>query len=206
MYKHRPCLAMDFNFPHNKGHGETPMCWQLHCWVTWTAVRSLQRGSGTVHIRGRETEAALQYKKLMPFHWNQVTWSWLKLMCTKGRERWRTSGRSNHMKWNARWLRASLPTSWENQWTRCSWVLHWNQLIFIAPTEGTPLCVIVWAKWARCTITTLDEQTPEETGTERAPQSLSCLLLTQHQTGETPLGWMNSKLNVSTWTCPEPPC
>ena len=50
--------------------------------------------------------------KLMPFHWNQVTWSWLKLTCLqRGGGKWRTGGRRNHMKWSARLLKVSLPTS-----------------------------------------------------------------------------------------------
>ena len=51
----------------------------------------------------------------MPFHWNQVTWSWQKLMPTKGGERWKTSGRRKHVKWNARWLKASLHTPWRTR-------------------------------------------------------------------------------------------
>ena len=35
--------------------------------------------------------------KLMSFHWNQVTWSWLNLMPTKQGERWKTGGSRNHM-------------------------------------------------------------------------------------------------------------
>ena len=50
--------------------------------------------------------------KLMPFHWNLVTWSWLKLTPTNGGERWTTSVRRNCMKWNAELLKVSLPTSW----------------------------------------------------------------------------------------------
>ena len=49
-----------------------------------------------------------------------------------------------------------------NQWTGCSWVLHQNWLFLIIPTEGTPLCMIMHTKWARCTTITLEEQTPEE--------------------------------------------
>ena len=49
----------------------------------------------------------------MPFHWRKVTWSWLKLTPTRGRGKWRTGGRRNHMKWNTRLLMASLCTSWK---------------------------------------------------------------------------------------------
>ena len=48
----------------------------------------------------------------MPFHWNQVSWSWQKPTPTKGGERWKTGRRRNHMKWNVGLLKASLHTSW----------------------------------------------------------------------------------------------
>ena len=82
----------------------------------------------------------------------------------------------------------------KNQQTGCLWVLHQNWLFLIAPTEGIPLCMIVWAKQASCTMTTLEEQTPEESETEKVPQSVSCLSLAQCQTGETPLGSVNRRL------------
>ena len=83
----------------------------------------------------------------------------------------------------------------KNLQTGCSWVLHQNWLFLIAPTEGTPLCIIMCAKWARWTTTTLEEHTLEESDTEKAPQSVSCPSLAQHQTGKTPLGW------VTRWLC-----
>ena len=83
-----------------------------------------------------------------------------------------------------------------NQQTGHSWVLHQNWLFLITPTEGTPLCMIVHAKWARCTTTTLEKQILEKSETEEAPQSANCLSPTQHQTGETPLGWLNRKLHA----------
>ena len=53
--------------------------------------------------------------KLMPFHWNQVTWFLLKPMPTKGGERWMTGGRKNSMKWNTELLKVSLPTLWKTR-------------------------------------------------------------------------------------------
>ena len=47
----------------------------------------------------------------------------------------------------------------KNQWMGCSQVLYQNQLFLIDPAEGTPLCMIMQAKWAQCTPTTLEEQT-----------------------------------------------
>ena len=56
------------------------------------------------------------------------------------------------------------------------------------------------AKQVRCTTTTLEEQIPEGSETEEAPQSENCPLPAQHQTGETPLGWVNRKLHAFLWT------
>ena len=49
--------------------------------------------------------------RLMSFHWRQVIWSWLKQLPTRGRGKWRTSGRRNHMKWNTKLLKVSLRAS-----------------------------------------------------------------------------------------------
>ena len=51
-------------------------------------------------------------ERLMPFHWRQVTWSWLKLTPTRGRGKWRTGGKENCMKWNTMLLTGSLHTLW----------------------------------------------------------------------------------------------
>ena len=88
----------------------------------------------------------------------------------------------------------------KNPQTGHSWVLHWNWLFLIAPTEGNPFCTVVQAKQAGCTTITLEEQTPEGSETEEVPQSVNCPLLAQCQTGETPLGWVNRKLCTSLWT------
>ena len=82
------------------------------------------------------------YEKLMPFHWNQMIWSWLKLMPTEGGGKWRTGGRRNHTKWSARFAEGIPSYLMRNQWTGCSWVLHWNWLFLIISTEGTPLCMV----------------------------------------------------------------
>ena len=84
----------------------------------------------------------------------------------------------------------------KNQWTECSWVLHWNWLFLITPARGTHLCAVVQAEWARCGTTTLEEQMPKGSETEEVPQSVNCLPPTQWQTIETPLGWVNRKLCV----------
>ena len=87
-----------------------------------------------------------------------------------------------------------------NQQTGHSWVLHWNWLFLITSTEGTPLCMIMHAKWDRCTTTTLEEQTLEENETQEAPQSVNCPSPALCRTSETPLGWVNRKLHAFIWT------
>ena len=72
----------------------------------------------------------------------------------------------------------------------------------ITPTEATHVCMVVQAKQARCTNTALEEQTLEGNETEEAPQSVNCPLLALHQTGETPLGWVNRKLHAFMWMFP----
>ena len=146
------------------------------------------------HQRQRDRSGTM-IEKLMQFHWNQVTWPWLKLMPTGGGRKWRTGGRRKHMKWSARLLRASLLPH-EEPAAGHSWVLHQNWLVLNTPSEGTPLYTVVWSKWARCTTTTLKEQTPEGSETEEVPQSMNCPSPAQHQTGKSPLGLVNRKLCI----------
>ena len=46
---------------------------------------------------------------------------------------------------------------------------------------------VVWAKLARSTTTTLEEQTPKGSEKKKVTQSVNCPSLAQHLTGETPL-------------------
>ena len=132
--------------------------------------------------------------KLIPFHWSQVTWSWLKPMPTGGGGKWRISGRRNCTKWSARLQKVSLPTSWITSGQDAqSPPLKWTFFLITLP-EGTHPCMVVQAKQARCTNTILEGQTLERSETEEAPQSANCPLLVQHQTGETPLGLVHRKL------------
>ena len=84
----------------------------------------------------------------------------------------------------------------KNQQTGCPWVLCPNWLFLITSARGTPLCTVIWTEQVGCATTTLEEQTPDRSETEKVPQSVDCLPVTQQQTGETPLGWVNRKLCV----------
>ena len=61
--------------------------------------------------------------------------------------------------------------------------------------------MVVQAKQARCTTTTLEEQT-QKSETEEVPQCANCPSPAQHQTGETPLGWVNRRLCAFIQTFP----
>ena len=84
----------------------------------------------------------------MLFHWDQATWSWLKLMPTRGRGKWGTGGRKNHMKWSIKLQKASLPTLWKT--VDGMLMSSTLKLFLITPTKGTPLCMVMWTEWARC--------------------------------------------------------
>ena len=51
----------------------------------------------------------------------------------------------------------------KNQEMGRSQVLHWK----------TPLCMVVQVKWAQCNPTTLEEQTPERSETDKVPKSVN---------------------------------
>ena len=74
-------------------------------------TKSSRKHKHSPHLRLKDRGITMIIRP-MPFHWNQVTWSWQKPMPTKGWEKWKTSGRRNHRKWNAGLLKVSLHTSW----------------------------------------------------------------------------------------------
>ena len=95
----------------------------------------------------------------------------------------------------AEWIPSFLM---KNQQTGCSWVLHQNWLFSHHSDKGDSSLYghARKTKWAGCTTTTLEEQTLERNETEEAPQSANCPPPAQHQTDETPLGWMNRKFSA----------
>ena len=181
-------------FSHYCEHRKTPVCWSLHCWLMWMTAQSLQRKckhSAHLRLKGRGDTMIV---RPIPFHWNQVTWSWQMQMPTKGGEKWKTGGRRNHMKWNAGLLKASHHTLWRTSGPDAYESSIGIGLLLITPIMGAFLYTSVWAEQTRCATTVLEEPTQKVRGNEKAPQSAKCLPLAQHQTGETPLGWVNRKL------------
>ena len=132
----------------------------------------------------RRDRSGTMIERLMPFLLNQVTWPWHRPNPTRGREKLRTSGRRNHMKWSAKLLKVSLPTSWKTG----GWDAQASSIeteFFHHSQKGDPLCTVVWTEWVRCGTTTLEEQTLKESDTEEAPLSA---------TGPVPDRWDSSSL------------
>ena len=194
MYRCWPHLAINFYFSTIRGmkkhqcvdHYIAELCEWL-----WEAFKEAEVQP---HQRWRDRSGTV-IEKLMPFHWNQVTWSWLKPMLTGEEE---SEGLWEEEPYDVEHQVVEGIPSYlmRNQQTGHSWVLHQNWPFLITPTWGTPLCMILHAKQAKCTTTTLEEQTLEKSETEKVPQSVNCLSPVQHQTGETPLGWVNRRLHA----------
>ena len=112
MFGKQLCLPIDFYFPSSWAQKNTGMSITLLLTYVSDHMKPSRRCkcSPPLRLKGRGDTMIV---KLIPFHWSQVTWSWPKSMATKGGERWETSGRRNHTKWNAKVLGVSLPTPWK---------------------------------------------------------------------------------------------
>ena len=84
-------------------------------------------------------------------------------------------------------------------------ILDQNQLLLITPETGIPLCVGICQAQDRCTTPTPVEPTPKESDDEIMPWVDSGLVSTWHQPRQTPLGWIDGKLDFSHGHPPEYP-
>ena len=199
MFGCQPCLPIDFYFPTIRGmkkhqcvdHYVSELCEWL-----WEAFKEAQGQSTS------EVERQKQYydRKANAISLEPGNLVLAKADAYRGRRKVKDWLEKEPYKVELQVAEAILSYLMRNPQTACSQVLHQNWPFLIAPTEGTPLCMVMWAKWSRCTTTTLEEQTPEESETEEVLQTADCPLLSQPQTGETPLGWVNRKLHVYMWT------
>ena len=78
-------------------------------------------------------------------------------------------------------------------------ILHQNQLLLITSETGIPLCVGVCQAWDWCTSPTLVKPTLKGSDSEPTPWVHSGLAITQHQSSQTSLGWINGKLWLLPW-------
>ena len=125
-FGHQLHLPIDFYFNtirYRKKHQHVDHYISKLCGWLWEALKEAQ-----VQTTWRwKDRSSTMIGKLMPFHWNQVTWSWLKPMPTgeeESRDQWEqepyevehqfAEGIPSYLVWN--------------QWTGCSQVLHLNWL------------------------------------------------------------------------------
>ena len=107
-----PCLPINFYFPVMRAWRNISVSIATLLSYVNDCKKPSRKHKCSPHLRLRDRSDTIT-GRLMPFHWRQVTWSWLKLMPTGGRGKWRTGGRRNHMKWNTKLLKESLCTSWK---------------------------------------------------------------------------------------------
>ena len=187
-------------------HRKTPACQSLHCWLMCTTVQSLQGSASAVW--GWQAEVILWY---YDHKTNAISLEPGNLILEKvdaytGRRKLKDQWEEEPYEVEGR-IAAGIPSYlMENQQTRHSWVLHQNLLLLITPIMGGPLCTGVWAEQTRCTTTVLEDPTQKASENEKVPSSAKCLLLAQHQTGETPLAQVNRKLHTFLRMFLEPPC
>ena len=82
---------------------------------------------------------------------------------------------------------------------RHSCILHYNQLLLIAPEAGIHLCAGVHQVWDRCTSPSPVKPTPEVSDSKTTPQGDNGLAIIQCQARKTSLGWINGKLWLLLW-------
>ena len=122
-------------FPHDKGHEKNTsvLITMLPSYVN-DCEKPLKRLRCSPHQRWRDRSRTTM-GRLMLFHWNQVTWSWLKPTPTVGGGKWRITGEEEPYEVED-WVAKGIPSYLvKNQWTRHLWVVHWNQLFHITQTE-----------------------------------------------------------------------
>ena len=111
MFGHWPCLPIDFYFPTTRGTKNTSVLTTTSPSYVNDYRKPLKRLKCSPHQRQRD-RSIIMIGKLMLLHWNWVTWSWLKLMPTRGGGKWRISRRRNHMRWTGKLWKVFLSTSW----------------------------------------------------------------------------------------------
>ena len=197
--------ACQLLFPHSFEHREMPVCQSLHCWLMWVTARNLQRSTSTVLIWGWKAEVII----------------WSQGQCHFTGTRWPGPDKSQCLQREEKGQRlVGGGTVWSGTlgYRRHPFIpceKPADQTLLSPPSESTshhptwaPLCTNVWAEWTRCATTILEKPTQRVSENEKAPQSAKCMLPAWHQTGETPLGWVNRKLcmflrNISRASLPD---
>ena len=84
MFGCQPCLPINFYFPTMRDTENTSMLITTLLSYVNDCEKPSRKHKHSPHQKLRERSDTM-IERLMPFHWNQAIWSWLKLMPTKGR-------------------------------------------------------------------------------------------------------------------------
>ena len=88
MYRCQLCLPINFYFPTIRAWRNTSMLATMLPSYVNCCRKPLKRLRYSPCQRQRDRNGTM-IEKLMLFHWNQVTWSWQKLILTEGGRKWR---------------------------------------------------------------------------------------------------------------------
>ena len=192
MFWHWLCLPINFYFPTIKNMKNTSMMTTTLLSYVNSCGKPLKRIKCSTHQRQRD-RGGTTIGKVMPFHWNQVTWSQLKLTPTGWGGKWRTGGRRNHTKY--------IPGCWGPPFLPQREPV--DRMFMSPPPKPTfshhsyrgdsPLYIHVTlaGQVNHCHPRGTNPRREWDWGTS---QRVNCSLLAQHQTGYTPLRWVGRKL------------
>ena len=192
MFRHQPCLPINFYFPMIRHIRNT----RVLITTSLSYVNSCRKQLKRLRCSPHQMQRDRSYRKANAISLESGDLVLAKASAYRGRNKVKDHWEEEPYRLEFQVAECIPSYLMRNQWAGHSWVLHWNWPFLIVPTEGTPLCMVMCAKQARYTTTTLDEQPLEDNETEEVPQCVNCPSLAQHQTGKTPLGWVNRKLHA----------
>ena len=190
MFGFQPCLSIDFYFPLIRGtkrHQHVDQYIAELCEQLWEAFKEAQVQSLSENERQKQSND----RKANAISLEPGDLVLAKANTYRGKRKVKDQWDE---KWSTRLLKASLPTSWRTSRQdahESSTKTDFFSSLLQRGLHSVQSCELSGPMY---TTTTLEEQTLEGNETEEAPQSVNCPLPAQHQTGETPLGWVNRKL------------
>ena len=194
MFGQQLCLPIDFYFPTVVSTEKYQLSIAILL-ILWVTTWSLQRSTSAVLIWRLKFRGDTMIARPTPFHWNQVTWSSHKLMSNKGRRKVKDWWEEQPCEVEHRITEASLHSSWKtSRPDACESSIGID--FFSSPPQWELLYVPMYKLSRQGAPPPSWRNLLREWVRMRKHQSAKCLLLAQHQTGENPLGWVNSKLHA----------
>ena len=201
MFGCRPRLLVDFYFPTFRSAEVPTRC---------TSAKHVDKYVATVHNQLRATLWETQAQSMAEAQWLKWYYDWkIGAMDQKSGYLVLVKALKGKRKIKDRWedetcevvchIMTDIPSYEVMDQRGQSQILHQNWLLLIMSETGIPLCVGVCHAWDRCTSPTPIEPTPKGSDSEIMPWVDSGLVSTQCQSSQTPLGWINGKLQLLPW-------